>query len=164
LYQALPKGDKLEWIIQKATELGVTNIQHVFATRCVSKWDSGRGQGKLLRWQAIAQEAAEQSERSDLPHIRQPVSLSEALSCMPSLCLILSERERGRAFQATLPPELPVGGLGIFVGPEGGWTPEELSQMEVAGATPVSLGRRILRTETAGLAALAIAQAAYDWP
>jgi 16S rRNA (uracil1498-N3)-methyltransferase len=164
LYQALPKGDKLEWIIQKATELGVTCIQPVIATRCISKWDTERAQTKIQRWQSIAQEASEQSERTDLPLIKPPVVLSEALSGQPQLSLVLAERERGRAFQTTLPPQIPVGGLGIFVGPEGGWTLEELSSMEVAGGIPVSLGRRILRTETAGLAALAIAQSFYEWP
>ncbi|MEB3224069.1 MAG: 16S rRNA (uracil(1498)-N(3))-methyltransferase [Candidatus Sericytochromatia bacterium] len=161
LVQALPKGDKLDWIVQKATELGVAAIRPVAASRCVVRLDADRSQGKLRRWEAIAREAAEQCERPDLPRIYPPVSL-EALGWAPGdTVLVLAERARGGTLAAVLPPAAPTG-IWVLVGPEGGWAPEELERLEALGARCVSLGPRILRTETAGLAALAVIQARYD--
>lgn len=164
LYQAMPKGDKFEWIIQKATELGVARIQPLVTARCISKWEPARGEAKLARWHAIAQEAAEQCERPDIPIIGAPVSLGAALDDKPGTALVLAERGSAVPFARALPAALPARGLGIYVGPEGGWDPQEREQMRSSGCVEVSLGARILRTETAGLAALAIAQSTYDWP
>lgn len=164
LYQAIPKGDKLEWIIQKATELGVHRVQPLLTRRCVSKWELERGRAKLLRWRSIAQEAAEQCERPDLPVIEAPVSLETSLKHRPSTSLVLAERDAALNLRGALPVDFPRSGLGIYVGPEGGWSPEERDAMKLSGCTDVSLGTRILRTETASLAALAIVQSNYDWP
>lgn len=159
LYQALPKADKLEWIIQKATELGVSRIVPVAAERSVVKLAGDRAEGKLARWQKIAQEAAEQSERGTVPVVAAPVEWKR-LERVEGPALVLSERHQGRTLLQAL-PEAP-GSLALFVGPEGGWAPAELDRLEALGVLPVTLGPRILRTETAGLAAIAIAMAHFE--
>ncbi|MEB3284266.1 MAG: 16S rRNA (uracil(1498)-N(3))-methyltransferase [Candidatus Sericytochromatia bacterium] len=164
LCQAFPKGDKFEWIIQKATELGVRRIQPLLAARCVTRWVPERGGSKLQRWQSIATEAAEQCERSDIPSISEPVTLAEALRSSGRIRLVLAERSEGEPLQRLLPREPSYDGFDLFVGPEGGWTPTEMDTFRKAGCTMASLGPRILRTETAALAALAVLQSAYDWP
>jgi 16S rRNA (uracil1498-N3)-methyltransferase len=161
LVQALPKGDKLDWIVQKATELGVQAVWPVVTRRCVVRLDAARSQARLRRWEAIAREAAEQCERPDLPAIH-PVAEVGALAWGPDHCVfILAERARGAALAASLPPSPPAA-IWVLVGPEGGWEPGEREALEARGAVPVSLGPRILRTETAGLAALAVIQAQYE--
>lgn len=161
LYQALPKGDKLELVIQKATELGAARIVPVAAARSVVKIDPAKAEAKRARWQAIAREAAEQSERATVPAVEAPVPLKGVALPPGTLGLVLAEREGARTLPRELPAEPPAG-LALFVGPEGGWDPAELAALAALGAIPVSLGPRILRTETAGLAALAIVMAAYE--
>ncbi|MEB3328427.1 MAG: 16S rRNA (uracil(1498)-N(3))-methyltransferase [Candidatus Sericytochromatia bacterium] len=161
LVQALPKGDRFEWVLQKATELGVSAVRPVVSRRCVVRVDAGRSQQRLRRWEAIAREAAEQSERPDLPVIHPVVALDDVPWDPKDLVLILAERARGNALAARL-PSTPPPVLHVLVGPEGGWDPEELSTLQARGGVCVSLGPRILRTETAGLAALAVIQAKYE--
>lgn len=161
LYQALPKADKLELVIQKATELGMARLVPVAASRSVVQLRPDKAEGKLARWQKIAQEAAEQSERGRVPVVAGPVSVEEIALAPGELGLVLSERVEGPSLPKAL-PAVPPGAIAVFVGPEGGWTPEELAQLRAKGVEEVSLGRRILRTETAGLAALAIVMAAYE--
>lgn len=161
LYQALPKGDKLEMVIQKATELGAARIVPVAAARSVVKLEPAKAAAKRARWQAIAREAAEQSERATVPAIGEPVPLGAIALPDGAIGLVLAEREGALTLPRAL-PAVPPAELALFVGPEGGWDPAELAALEALGAAPVSLGPRILRTETAGLAALAIVMAAYE--
>jgi 16S rRNA (uracil1498-N3)-methyltransferase len=162
LYQGLPKGDKLELIIQKGTELGVAAIIPFPTSRSVSRLDVERAEIKVARWQRIANEAARQSKRASLPRIAVAGNLAEVLrSATQSVKLLLWEEEgdnRLRSALAKLPlPE----SIAIIVGPEGGLSEEEVRQARESGFIPVSLGHRILRTETAGLALLAILQ--FHW-
>ena len=161
LYQALPKGDKLELIIQKSTELGVGRVVPVAATRSVVQLKGDRAETKVARWQKIAQEAAEQCERGKVPVVDVPERLSDVRLPDGTLGLILSERVVTPTLPQALPSVAPMA-VAIFVGPEGGWTAEELATMRALGAIEVSLGDRILRTETAGMAAMAILMAAYE--
>ncbi len=161
LYQGLPKGDKLELVIQKATELGAARIVPLAAVRSIAKVEPARVAAKRARWQAIAKEAAEQSERPTVPEIEAPTTLTGLVLPPGAIAFVLAEREGGLTLPRALPPAPPAG-IAIFVGPEGGWDPAELDALVALGATPVSLGPRILRTETAGLAALAIVMAAYE--
>lgn len=161
LYQGLPKGDKLELVLQKATELGVARVVPLPAVRSVMKVEAGKVEAKLARWRAIAREAAEQSERPTLPVVDAPRGLAGLTLPAGTRAYVLAERTGGRSLPRALPPAPPPP-LALFVGPEGGWDPVELAQLEALGAEPVTLGPRILRTETAGLAALAIVMAAYE--
>ena len=161
LYQGLPKGDKLEWVVQKATELGVARIVPLVAARSVVKLEPAKAAQRRVRWHAIAREAAEQSERAQVPEVAEPVKPSAVRLRPHEQAYVLAEREDGLTLPRALPRQAPAA-IGLFVGPEGGWTPEELAALVALGATPVSLGPRMLRTETAGLAAIAIVQAAYE--
>ena len=161
LYQALPKGDKLELIIQKGTELGMARLVPVSASRSVVQLKGDRVEAKVGRWQKIAQEAAEQCERGKVPVVDLPHALKDVMLPDGTLGLVLSERVAGPSFVQALPERAPLA-LAVFIGPEGGWTPEELEALRALGAIEVSLGRRILRTETAGLAALAMLMGRYE--
>ena len=161
LYQGLPKGDKVDLILQKATELGVDEIVLFAATRSVPRLDRDRRDNRLVRWQRIVTEAARQSGRDSIPCIAFADTLGEALQRQEhSVKLLLWEVERQQRLKALLQGEKPVSAA-FVVGPEGGLTPEEADLAASRGYQPVTLGRRILRTETAGLALLAILQ--YEW-
>ena len=159
--QGLPKGDKLELVLQKGTELGASGFYPVATRRSLVKLErleDGRAQSKTARWQKIAEEAARQCGRSDVPQVHPPQPLLEAargLSAGTQL-LVLDEEERalplGEAFRS-LPREQPVA---LVVGPEGGLAREEVQALLALGARPVTLGRLVLRTETAALAALSV--------
>lgn len=160
LYQGLPKGDKMELIIQKAVELGVSEIVPVAMKNCVVKLDEKKAAKKLQRWQAIAESAAKQSKRTVIPTVKQPVIYKEALKIASELDITLVPYENERGMDATreIMGQLKAGQtIGVVVGPEGGFAPEEIALVdEHATMHRISLGRRILRTETAGLAALAM--------
>lgn len=158
LFQGLPKSDKMELIIQKAVELGVYEVIPVAMKNCVMKLDEKKAKSKITRWQAIAESAAKQSKRSLIPEIRMPVTYKEAaaMAAEMDVRLVPYENERGMAATKEAVEQIKKGqSIAIFIGPEGGFAPEEIAlvqdQMQL-----VSLGKRILRTETAGLAALAI--------
>lgn len=158
LFQGLPKGDKMEWIIQKAVELGVSEIVPVAMKNCVVKLDPKKAQHKQVRWQAIAESAAKQSKRSKIPKIGPVCSFQEAAAYAKNMdvSLLPYEQERGMAHTREVFEKIPKGAsIGIFIGPEGGFASKEIEaaqgDMEI-----VSLGNRILRTETAGLAVLAM--------
>lgn len=163
LFQALPKGDKMEWVIQKSIELGVHEIVPVAMQNCVVKLDPKRAEAKRTRWQAIAESAAKQSKRSIVPKIGAVRSFWEAMEDARSLDVRLFpyEQERGMAHTREVFQQLrKEGTIGIFIGPEGGFSSQEVEaakaeeakgQMEI-----ISLGNRILRTETAASAALAM--------
>ena len=159
LFQGLPKGDKMEWIIQKAAELGAYSIIPFSAKRSVAKLDEKKADKKRARWQAIAKGAAEQSGRSIIPEVQNVLTFTEALDSAKELDVLLSPyeleegmKETARIIEAVEPGQ----SVGIFIGPEGGFEEEEVELAKKAGAHPVSLGKRILRTETAGLTALSV--------
>lgn len=160
LYQGLPKGDKMELIIQKAVELGVSEIVPVAMKNCVVKLDEKKAGKKLQRWQAIAESAAKQSKRTVIPTVKQPVTYKEALKIASELDITLVPYENERGMDATreIMGQLKTGQtIGVVVGPEGGFAPEEIALVdEHAAMHRISLGRRILRTETAGMATLAM--------
>jgi len=160
LYQALPKADKMELIIQKCVELGVYRIVPVETSRCVVKLDDKNKIKKLERWQKIAQSASEQSQRSIIPQVGPVMSLREALEDAKKNTrnVIAYEMETGKEGLRELLKacrDSQKESLGIFIGPEGGLTAQEVEDAVAAQIQSVSLGRRILRTETAGMALLA---------
>ncbi|BCR03512.1 ribosomal RNA small subunit methyltransferase E [Desulfuromonas versatilis] len=160
LLQALPKGDKLELVLQKGTELGITRFTPVEAERSVALVQGDRGEKRLQRWERIVLEAARQSRRPLLPRLEPPLPLSEALAaCRAELRLMLWEQE-SRPLAAVLPPT-PPRDAAILVGPEGGFSPAEAQTARAAGFLPVGLGPRILRSETAGFAVASILQFIY---
>ena len=156
LYMALPKADKMELIVQKATELGVTEIAPFISSRCVSRPDDRTLDKKCARWGKIAAEAAKQCGRGRIPRVCQAVSLEEAVrqAAQTALPLLLYEGERENSLRAALQGDKPET-VALMVGPEGGFAPEEAVAAVAAGLKSVSLGPRILRCETAPLAALA---------
>lgn len=153
LFQGLPKGDKMDWIVQKAVELGAAEIVPFAAARSVSRLDEETARKKTARWQKIAEEAAGQSQRGRLPQVAVRVPYDEALRRAATCDRVFFCYEGGGAGLRTLLTDKP-GSVAVFVGPEGGFSPEEVAQAESAGAVRVTLGTRILRTETAPLAAL----------
>lgn len=161
LYQGLPKGDKWEWIIQKATELGVSRLVPLATGRSVVQWRDDKAPAKLTRWRNIAREAAEQCERGTLPELEPPCAIDRLTLPPGMLALVMAERVAGPSLSAALPADPPPS-LGLFIGPEGGWLPAERERLAALGAIAVSLGPRILRTETAALAAVALAMAHYE--
>lgn len=159
LFQGLPKGDKMELIIQKAVELGVYKIVPVSMKNCVVKLDEKKAAKKVERWQAIAESAAKQSKRTIIPLIDKPVSYKLALEKAGKLdvTLVPYENERGMAATRQIMGQIKKGqSIGIVIGPEGGFAPEEIKLADDNDMHRISLGRRILRTETAGLATLAM--------
>ena len=153
LYQGLPKGDKMDFIAQKCTEAGVCRIVPVLFSRCVAKWEKKDGEKKLPRWQRIASEAAKQSGRAVTPEILSPLTVKGLCAALPKheLALVPWEDQKGNGVRQNWNGQKDVA---IVIGPEGGMGPEEIDLLKESGAVPVTLGPRIFRTETAGLAAL----------
>lgn len=155
LYQGLPKGEKMDLIVQKAVELGVDRIVPVMMSRCVSKPDAKSARKKVERWQKISQEAAKQSRRGIIPKISELISLETAISdaCKSDRTLVFYECG-GEKINNLISHDTK--SISIFVGPEGGFEENEILSITNAGGFSATLGPRILRTETAPLAALAI--------
>ena len=163
LYQGLPKAEKMELIVQKAVELGAARVVPVAMSRCVVQLSAKDGAKKQERWQKIAREAAKQSGRTVVPRVETPLRFEEMLRRLDGFEAVLTPWEEAqgyglRRFSQQWPQ---VRNLALIVGPEGGMSPKEVTRMEKAGARPVTLGPRILRTETAGLAAVAALLALY---
>lgn len=162
LFQGLPKADKMELIIQKAVELGAAEIIPVAMARSIVKLDEKKAGKKTSRWQGIAESGAKQSGRAIVPEVRQPMSYKQALSYASSLDAVIVPYEKAegieqsRALIDALASDENIKSIGIFIGPEGGFDEKEIELALEAGAKPITLGRRILRTETAGLAILSI--------
>lgn len=154
LYQGMPKSDKLEWIIQKGVELGVHRIVPVVTSRSIVRLDDSKGEKKRERWQKIADEAAGQCGRGMQPAIFRPFSWEEALKNWQKqgIPAIVFYEGGGRPLKELVEPCQKQ--LAVFIGPEGGFAPEEIQQLEAHGAGIATLGPRILRCETAPLAAL----------
>lgn len=159
LFQGLPKQEKMELIIQKAVELGATHVVPVAMKRSVVKLDDKKAIDKVKRWQAISEAAAKQSKRSMVPEVWNVCSYKQALNMFEGLDMVLLpyENEKGIAYTRELLAQIVPGkNIGIVIGPEGGFEPEEVALAMEKGAHPVSLGKRILRTETAAIAALTL--------
>ena len=159
LFQGLPKADKMELIIQKAVELGAYEIIPVETKRCVVKLDGKKAAKKVERWQQIAESAAKQSKRMLIPKIHEVMSFQDALKLAEELDIRLIPYELAKGMKETkkiLNQIRPGQSVGIFIGPEGGFEENEVSQALEKGAQAITLGRRILRTETAGLAILSV--------
>ncbi len=158
LVMALLKGERLDWVIEKATELGVSGIVVFPAARSVARAQEERLERKALRWRRIAKEAAEQSGRVRLPSVEGAATLEEALERVRGCRLIVAD-EAERGAEAAMPVKPLVEGLveatAVVVGPEGGWSAEEREAFQAVGAERVSLGPRVLRSETAAVALLA---------
>ena len=163
LFQGLPKGDKMEWIVQKAVELGVFRIVPVSFSRCVVKLNHVDTERKCERWQKIAREAGKQSGRCFVPEVSAPVPLS-SISAYFSQCdrIVVPWEECHEGGPKSFSERNPsLSSLGIVIGPEGGISGEELSFLISLGCEPVTLGKRILRTETAALAAVSVFSGLY---
>ena len=158
LFQCLPKGDKMETVIQKAVELGAAEIVPVASARCVVRLDAKKAAARVKRWNAIAESAAKQAKRMIIPAVHEVISFREALQYADAPVLLLpyenAEGMRGtRNLLASIEPGQPVA---VMIGPEGGFDEAEVKEAEQAGFIPITLGKRILRTETAGMTILSI--------
>ncbi len=154
LVQGLPKADKLEWIVQKATELGVYGIQPVEMARSVARI-SGKDDKKRERLQRIALEAAKQAGRAHIPEVLPARRLHDVAKTLKGTVYVAWEDENSLRLSEAVANEKPAD-MTLIIGPEGGIAAEEVEQLKALGAKTVTLGKRILRTETAGLVALAI--------
>lgn len=162
LVQALASGDKMDWVVQKAVELGAVAIQPVAAERSVLKLSGERAAKRVAHWQQIAVAACEQSGRNRVPAVGDVMSLERYLARpAEGPRFVLAPGAEG----ALRHKARPAGPLSVLIGPEGGWSPAELELAARAGCEPLALGPRVLRTETAGLAVLAALQTLWgDFP
>lgn len=164
LFQGLPKGDKMELVIQKAVELGASEIIPVAMKNCVVKLDEKRAKAKQARWQAIAESAAKQSKRSIIPAVGKVMGFAQAAGYAEKLDvrILPYENQRGMAHTREVFGSIKKGAsVGIFIGPEGGYDSSEI-ELAKGKMEMVSLGNRILRTETAGLCVLSMLQYAVE--
>lgn len=158
LFQGLPKGDKMEFIIQKAVELGVHQIIPVATKRAVVKLDAKKEKNKLQRWNGIAEAAAKQSKRMVIPEVTGVMTMKEALAYAGDFAVKMIPYELADGMVKTkelLGGILPGQDVAVFIGPEGGFEEDEITAAVAAGVIPVTLGKRILRTETAGMTVMA---------
>lgn len=157
LFQGLPKADKMELIIQKAVELGVHEVIPMATKRCVVKLDEKKAVSKINRWQGIAEAAAKQSKRGVVPQVHSVMNMKEAVAYAGEMevRLIPYELAEDMAHTKQLIEQVKPGQkVAIFIGPEGGFEEAEVQMALEAGIEPITLGRRILRTETAGFTIL----------
>jgi len=164
LFQGLPKGDKMELIIQKLVELGVYEIIPVAMKRCVVKLDDKKAKSKIARWQGIAEAAAKQSKRAVVPEIKNVMSYKEALKYASGMNIKLVPYEMEETLEASsgmkgtkaiIESIEPNQSVAVFIGPEGGFDEQEINEAIECGMKPITLGKRILRTETAGMTVMA---------
>ncbi len=159
LYQGLPKGSKMEFILQKCTELGVDSLVPFVAGRSIARLPLDREAERLERWQRIVREAARQSSRATVPDLQAVMDFSELLDTSDqTVKLLLWEEEKSNRLKSVLGSMPLPETVAVMVGPEGGLSKDEVAAATRAGFIPVTLGSRILRTETAGIALLAILQ------
>lgn len=159
LFQGLPKSDKMELIVQKAVELGVYEIIPVATKRAVVKLDEKKALKKVERWNSISESGAKQSGRNLIPEVKTVLSFKEAIRYAAKLDVVLIPYELAEGMQETkqiIEDIQPGQSIGIFIGPEGGFDTEEVAFAMGQGVKPITLGKRILRTETAGLTTLSI--------
>ena len=164
LFQGLPKQGKMDFIIEKCTELGISRIVPVSAKRSVVNIRDEKAEDKKLsRWRKIASESVKQCGRGIIPEVLDVLTFKEAVEFSKDLDLVIApyENERSTSIKEALSGKTPKS-VGIFIGPEGGIADEEIEILEKAGIKTVTLGKRILRTETAGLAALTAVMYEYS--
>lgn len=157
LFQGLPKADKMELILQKAVELGVYQVIPVSCKRAVVKLDEKKEKSKLLRWQGIAEAAAKQSKRGIIPRVMNVMTMTEAVSYSRHCPVRMIPYELAEGMDKTkemIGSLKPGEDIAVFIGPEGGFEESEIREAMENGITPVTLGKRILRTETAGMTVL----------
>ena len=157
LFQGIPKADKMELIVQKGVELGVFEVIPVAVKRRVVKLDEKKAQAKVNRWQGIAQAAAKQCKRGIVPVVKEPMTMKEAVTYARGMDVKLIPYELAEDMAHTkkiIEAIRPGESVAVFIGPEGGFEESEVAEALAAGIEPVTLGKRILRTETAGLAVL----------
>jgi 16S rRNA (uracil1498-N3)-methyltransferase len=159
---AVPRGPRMDFLVQKSSELGVARLVPVVTERSVVRPDADGANGKRARWEKIAREAARQCGRADLPIVDPPVALAEALAGpgLPARRFALFEGERSRSLRVALAGAEPAA-TALLVGPEGGFAAAELAVARAAGFEAVGLGARILRVETAAIVAVALVAGAY---
>jgi 16S rRNA (uracil1498-N3)-methyltransferase len=165
LFQAIPKGDRFETVIEKSVELGVHQIIPVLSARTIVKLDEKRSEKKTVRWNALALSAAKQSKRSFIPEVAGPVRWEEAMKLAASLDRILVPYENAEGIRHTervLEHLRPGESIGIFIGPEGGFEEREIAQLSETGAEVITLGHRILRTDTAAITTLSLLMYALE--
>lgn len=165
LFQGIPKSDKMEQIIQKCTELGIFEVIPVRMDRCVAKLEGGSD--KLKRWNKISREAAKQSGRGIAPEVKEPISFKEALGELSKADLAIMPyeilgHEGKKGLREILNENKSAKRLGIIIGPEGGFSDAEAELAREQGIKLVGLGKRILRTETAGSALLSVIMYEYN--
>ncbi len=159
LFQGLPKSDKMELVIQKAVELGAEGIIPVEMNRCVVKIDDKKKKSKQSRWQAISESAAKQSKRTIIPEVFEVLSYKQAMEKAKEMDIFIVPYENKDGMKATKNAlsKIKKGmSVGILIGPEGGFDEKEIAMAESVGGLTVSLGKRILRTETAAITALSM--------
>lgn len=159
LFQGIPKASKMDYIIQKCTEMGVHAIVPVITERTIVQIKDKKTEGKKVeRWQKVAEEAAKQSKRGIIPKILEPLSFNELLNSISDydLMLVPYEKELKSSMRQVFKHKKLMNRIGIIVGPEGGFEENEIEAAKDCGVIPVTLGPRILRTETAGLISLSI--------
>ena len=160
LLQGIARGEKMDWILQKATELGVAAFVPVSSERSEVRLDAARAAKRLAHWRGIVSSACGQSGRAMLPPVSAPRSLADALgdASLPAARFLLDPEATASIASMPAPGD---GACALAVGPEGGWSPRDRAQLEAAGFTGLRLGPRILRTETAGIAAIAALQSRF---
>ena len=159
LFQGLPKSDKMELVIQKAVELGAEGIIPVEMNRCVVKLDAKKKKSKQVRWQAISESAAKQSKRTIIPEVFDILSYKQAMEKAKEMDVFIVPYENKDGMKATKNALFQIKkgmSVGILIGPEGGFDESEIAMAEAVGGLTVSLGKRILRTETAAITALSM--------
>lgn len=159
LFQGLPKSDKMEMVIQKMVELGVYEIVPVSTKRCVVKLDEKKAAAKTKRWNLISESAAKQSKRGIIPIVHEPVSFKTALEMAKGMDMLIIPYEEAEDMALTRNALSEITNnmsVGVFIGPEGGFAKEEVEFATQYGAKAVTLGKRILRTETAGMALMSV--------
>ena len=159
LFQGLPKQEKMELIVQKCVELGIYAVVPVSMKRCVVKLDEKKARKKTARWNAVALSAAKQSKRGMIPRVSRVYSFHEAAEMARGLSMVLVPYEAAEGMEYSRQLVKEVKGresVGIFIGPEGGFEPAEIEELRESGGQILSLGKRILRTETAGMAMLSV--------
>lgn len=155
----LSRGERMDWLIQKAVELGVAEIIPLFTQRCEVKLAGERADKKLSHWQQIAISACEQSQRNDVPLVKTPLQFSEVFSASNAALQLILDPRASQSLCSTLAPDIAPNSILLLSGPEGGFDDTEVDLAAANKTSPVSLGPRVLRTETAPLVALSILQA-----
>lgn len=158
LVQGIARGEKMDLILQKATELGIDAVVPVHSERSEVKLDGARAQKRLAHWRSVVVAACEQSGRARVPTVAAATSLQESMDALPAGMRLLLDPFATDTTQSLPPPD---GALVVAVGPEGGWSPRDRATLHAAGFIGIRLGPRVLRTETAGLAAIAALQARF---